>query len=54
MVGAVVVAYGPEKIIWKGLLYVVSVLVLSPFLDLIFGILLLKAILYASQILHPK
>ena len=54
MVGAVLVAYGPEKIIWKGLLYVVSVLVLSPILGLIFGTLLLKGTLYASRNTTPK
>jgi PiT family inorganic phosphate transporter len=27
MVGAVLVAYGPDKILWKGLLYVVGVLI---------------------------
>lgn len=54
MIGAVLVAYGPDKIIWKGLLYVVSVLILSPILGLIFGILFFKAAVYLSQNATPK
>jgi len=54
MVGAVWVAYGPEKIIWKGLLYVVSVLILSPILGLIFGTLSFKATVYLSRNATPK
>ena len=54
MVGAVLVAYGPDKIIWKGLLYVISVLFLSPMLGLIFGTLFLKITLYLSRNATPK
>jgi PiT family inorganic phosphate transporter len=54
MVGAVWVAYGPDKIIWKGLLYVVFVLILSPLLGLIFGNLFFKATLHLSQNATPK
>jgi len=54
MVGAVWVAYGPEKIIWKGLLYVVSVLIFSPILGLIFGTLFFKATVYLSRNATPK
>lgn len=54
MVGAVLVAYGPEKIIWKGLLYVVSVLILSPILGLIFGTLFLKITLHLARNTTPK
>lgn len=54
MVGAVLVAYGPDKIIWKGLLYVVSVLILSPILGLIFGTLFFKATYYLSRNATPK
>jgi len=35
MVGAVLVAYGPDKVLWGGLLYVVGSLVLSPLLGLL-------------------
>ncbi len=49
MVGAVLVAYGPEKIIWKGLLYVIAVLILSPILGLIFGTLFFKVTIYLSR-----
>jgi PiT family inorganic phosphate transporter len=54
MVGAVLVAYGPDKIIWKGLLYVVFVLILSPILGLIFGTLFFKTTVYLSQNATPK
>jgi len=54
MVGAVLMAYGPDKILWKGLLYVVSVLILSPISGIIFGMLLLKLTLYLSQSTTPK
>lgn len=42
MVGAVLAAYGPDRILWKGLLYVLASLILSPFLGLFFGVLFLK------------
>jgi len=54
MVGAVLVAYGPDKILWKGLLYVVGVLIASPILGLIFGTLVLKLTFYLSQGATPK
>jgi PiT family inorganic phosphate transporter len=53
MVGAVLVAYGPDKILWKGILYVVSILVISPVLGLIFGTLSLKIIFRLSQNATP-
>ena len=54
MIGAVLAAYGPDKILWKGLLYVVTSLILSPILGLIFGMLFLKATLYFSRNATPK
>ena len=54
MVGAVLVAYGPDKIIWKGLLYVVAVLIISPILGLVFGNLFFKTTLYFSRNATPK
>jgi PiT family inorganic phosphate transporter len=54
MVGAVLVAYGPDKILWKGLLYVLSVLIFSPILGFIFGTLVLKLTFYLSQNATPK
>jgi len=54
MVGAVLVAYGPDKILWKGLLYIIAVLMVSPLLGLIFGTLILRATLRLSQNLTPK
>ena len=54
IVGAVLVAYGPDKILWKGLLYVISVLILSPILGLIFGALFLKITFRLSQNATPK
>ena len=54
LVGAVLVAYGPDKILWKGLLYVISSLILSPILGLIFGTLFLKATLHLSQNASPN
>jgi PiT family inorganic phosphate transporter len=54
MVGAVLVAYGPDKILWKGLLYVIGVLIFSPILGLIVGNLFFKATLYFSRNATPK
>ena len=54
MVGAVLVAYGPDKIIWKGLIYVVCVLILSPILGLIFGTLFFKVTIHLSRNATPK
>jgi len=54
MVGAVWVAYGPDKIIWRGLLYVTLVLFLSPILGFIFGALFLRITLYLSRNATPK
>lgn len=54
MVGAVLVAYGPDKIIWKGLLYVLAVLILSPVLGLFFGNLFFKATVRLAKEAPPK
>ena len=54
LVGAVLVAYGPDKILWKGLFYVISVLIISPILGLIFGTLFFKITLRLSQNATPK
>ena len=54
LVGAVWVAYGPDKIVWRGLLYVVSVLIVSPILGLIFGTLSFKITLYLFRKATPK
>lgn len=53
MVGAVLVAYGPDKILWKGLLYVIFSLVFSPILGMIFGTLFFKTTLHLSQNATP-
>ncbi|MGZ3614502.1 MAG: anion permease [Thermodesulfobacteriota bacterium] len=54
MVGAVLVAYGPGKILWGGLLYVVASLVISPLLGLIFGMLFLRITLHIFRNATPK
>jgi len=54
MVGAVLVAYGPDKILWGGLLYVVGSLVLSPLLGLLVGWLFLKITFRLTQEATPK
>jgi inorganic phosphate transporter, PiT family len=54
MIGAVLVAYGPDKILWGGLLYVVASLVISPLLGLIFGIFFLKMTLRIFRNATPK
>ena len=54
MVGAVLVAYGPSKILWGGLLYVVASLIISPLIGLIFGMLFLKLILRIFRNATPK
>jgi len=54
MVGSVLVAYGPDNILWGGLLYVVASLVISPLLGLIFGMVFLKMILRIFRNTTPK
>jgi inorganic phosphate transporter, PiT family len=54
MVGAVLVAYGPDKILWGGLFYVVGSLVISPILGLLVGWLFLQITLYLSREATPK
>ena len=54
MVGAALVAYGPSKILWGGLLYVVASLVVSPLLGLIFGMLFLRITLRIFRNATPK
>ena len=54
MVGAVLVAYGPDKILWKGLIYVVGVLIFSPILGFIFGTLFFKTTMHLSKNATPK
>jgi len=54
MVGAVLVAFGPDKIVWKGLLYVIFVLMISPILGFIFGHFFLKLTLYLSRNATPR
>jgi len=54
MVGAVLVAYGPDKILWGGLLYVIGSLVLSPLLGLFMGWLFLQITFRLSRDATPK
>jgi len=54
MVGAVLVAYGPGKILWGGLLYVVASLVVSPLIGLTFGMLFLKMTLHIFRNATPR
>jgi len=54
LIGAVLVAYGPDKIIWKGLLYVITSLILSPLLGLLFGMFFLRRILYFFRGATPR
>jgi PiT family inorganic phosphate transporter len=54
MIGAALVAYGPDKILWGGLLYVVGSLVFSPLLGLLMGWLFLKITFRLTQNATPK
>ena len=54
MVGAVLIAYGSDNIIWKGLLYVVAVLITSPILGLLFGALALRITLHLARNATPR
>ena len=42
LIGPVLIAYGPDKIIWKGVTFVFASLILSPLIGLFFGWLFLK------------
>lgn len=54
MVGAVLIAYGPEKILWKGLLYVLASLIFSPLLGLLFGVFFYRLTLRLSSQARPS
>jgi PiT family inorganic phosphate transporter len=54
MVGAVLIAYGSDKIFWEGLIYIVISLIVSPLLGLIFGFLTLKIVFYFSKNATPR
>ncbi len=54
MVGAVLVAYGPQQILWRGLLYVVASLLISPLLGFIFGMLFLRMVLRIFRNATPR
>jgi PiT family inorganic phosphate transporter len=54
LIGAVLVAYGPDKILWKGLLYVIASLFLSPLLGLLFGMFFLKRTLHFFRGATPQ
>ncbi len=54
MVGAALVAYGPSKILWGGLFYVVASLVISPLLGMIFGMLFLRITFHIFRNATPK
>ena len=42
LIGPVLIAYGPDKIIWKGVMFVFASLILSPLIGMFFGWLFLK------------
>ncbi len=54
MIGAVLIAYGPDKILWKGLFYVISFLIFTPLIGLIFGTLVLRITFRLSQQATPR
>ncbi|NWG04090.1 MAG: inorganic phosphate transporter [Syntrophaceae bacterium] len=54
MVGAVLVAYGPDKILWKGLIFVIGSLVISPLLGLLVGWLFLRITFRLTRDATPK
>jgi PiT family inorganic phosphate transporter len=54
IVGAVLVAYGADEILWNGFVYVVIWLIISPVLGLICGFLTLKLVFYLSKNATPQ
>jgi len=54
MVGSVLIAYGPDQILWKGLLYILASLVFSPVLGFIFGMFFLKLTFFLFRNATPK
>ena len=42
LIGPVLIAYGPDKVIWKGVMFVFASLILSPLIGMFFGWLFLK------------
>ncbi len=54
MVGAVLVGYGADKIMWSGFLYVIASLLISPILGLLAGFFFLKIILRLFREASPN
>jgi inorganic phosphate transporter, PiT family len=54
LVGAALIAFGPDKIVWKGLFYVLLVLLVSPVLGFFFGNFFLKRTLDLSRNATPR
>jgi PiT family inorganic phosphate transporter len=54
MVGAVLVAYGPHQILWRGLFYVLASLLISPLLGFISGMLFLRVVLHIFRNATPR
>jgi PiT family inorganic phosphate transporter len=53
MIGAVLIAHGADKILLLGVMFVLASLILSPFLGLVVGAVVLKATLYFSRTASP-
>ena len=54
LVGAVLAAYGPHRIILPGLLYVFLSLIVSPLLSMIFAFFAIKTVFYLSRNATPR
>jgi len=54
MIGSVLIAYGPDKILWNGLIYVISFLVLTPVLSFAVGTLILNITFTLSRKATPE
>ncbi len=54
MIGSVLIAYGPDKILWNGLIYVISFLVLTPVLSFAVSTLILKITFTLSRKATPE
>jgi PiT family inorganic phosphate transporter len=52
LIGPVLIAYGPDKIIWQGVAFVFASLILSPLIGMVFGWLFLKITRFVAEQQH--
>lgn len=52
LIGPVLIAYGPDKIMWKGVIFVFASLILAPVIGMFFGWLFFKITRFTAEKIH--